>query len=674
MFWINRLKTVIKTAEGNFGNDQRFFKGINLIASNTNTEGKSSCIEAIYYCLGLEEILGGRNDKALKPVFKSKIDYNGNTYVPIETNIYLEIQNDMSKIITINRNVEKQQEHNLIIKVYDGNIEETLEGKCNLSEYYIHSSGSATSQKGFHAFLEKFIGWKLPEVPTYDDKDRKLYLQTIFPAMFIEQKRGWSGLLNTIPNFGVKDVKRKVIEYILNLDIIENERLKIEQKIKEVEIKNKWTIIVNEINSILKNKCCTIPNLYENPKVLDENNMKMLSIFKQEQKENIYIEKYIEQLETESDKLKQKDLKVGTNIEELQIELDNLKKDILQDEEILETQNKQIHLEEDEIKAIMSNLEIINKDLTNNKDLRKLKQLGALKNTNIINDICPTCNQKIKDCLLPQVNNFNVMSIEENIKHLQEQKNLLEYSINAHKDNIKKYNELAGVMKETIIKKRRIIRNIINDIYLTDTSIAETYVYKKVAIDNEIDELQKLITLIETYKKELLNLSKEWEKLLEVRNKIPKDSFSENDNMKIKKLRDDFINFIKNYRYSSIDNLSEIEISKEKLLPSVYGFDLTADCSASDNIRVIWAFTLALLINSLALNGNHPNVLIIDEPDQQSIVAEDLYKFLEDLYKLNDKSQIILGITLKDEELKKFVNKLENINILLIEDKAMKPI
>ena len=63
MFWINRLKTVIKTAEGNFGNDQRFFKGINLIASNTNTEGKSSCIEAIYYCLGLEEILGGRNDK-----------------------------------------------------------------------------------------------------------------------------------------------------------------------------------------------------------------------------------------------------------------------------------------------------------------------------------------------------------------------------------------------------------------------------------------------------------------------------------------------------------------------------------------------------------------------------------------------------------------------------------
>ena len=134
-----------------------------------------------------------------------------------------EIQKQETRIIQKEENLDKK--------------EETLEGKCNLSEYYIHSSGSATSQKGFHAFLEKFIGWKLPEVPTYDDKDRKLYLQTIFPAMFIEQKRGWSGLLNTIPNFGVKDVKRKVIEYILNLDIIENERLKIEQKIKEIHEK-----------------------------------------------------------------------------------------------------------------------------------------------------------------------------------------------------------------------------------------------------------------------------------------------------------------------------------------------------------------------------------------------------------------------------------------------------
>lgn len=674
MFSIRRLKIIIKTTEGNFGLDNTFSKGVNFIASNTNTEGKSSCIEAIYYCLGIEEILGGKNDKALKPVFKNKIDYNGKTYIPIESNLFLEIENHNNEVITINRNVEKQQIHNSIIRVYDGSIEKTLNGKCDSSEYYVHLSGAATSQKGFHKFLEEFIGWKLPEVPTYDEKDRKLYLQTIFPAMCIEQKRGWSGLLTTIPNFGFKDIKKKVIEYLLNLDIIENEKLKAQQKINESILKSKWSLIISEMKMLLRNNNCIIPNLFEQPKILNEDNMKMLGIFKQEQQENIYIEDYINGLEEKSNKLNQKDLKVGVNIDELQEELRDLKTDLQQDEEIYDLRIKQINLEKDEIDVIMKNLEIINKDLNNNKDLQKLKKLGALNDTKIINDICPTCNQKIQDCLLPQCDNFKVMSVEENIKHLQEQKNLLEYAINAHKDNINEHTKLAESIKVHIDQKRRMIRKIINDIYSTDTSVAETYVYKKVTIDNEVEELQKLISSIELYKVKLLNLSKEWEDLLEIRKKIPKDSFSEKDNIKINRLKEDFINRIKKYRYSSIDNLSEIEISKEKLLPTVYGFDLTTDCSASDNIRVIWAFTLSLLANSSDLNGNHPNILIIDEPDQQSIVSEDLYNFLQDLYELKGKSQIILGITLKSNELKEFVNNLEDANLFLIEDKAMKPI
>lgn len=618
--------------------------------------------------------MGGKNEKALKPVFKSKIDYNGKSYVPIESNMFLEIENEQGKIITINRNVEKQQNHNSIIRVYSGNIEDVINGKCNFEEYYIHSSGSATAQRGFHSFFEEFINWKLPEVPTYDDKDRKLYLQTIFPAMFIEQKRGWSGLLTTIPNYGVKDVKRKVVEYILNLDIIENEKLKSEHKIKESIIKNEWENIINEMKFILKNNSCIIPNLFETPRMVDEDNINILGIFKQEESQNINIEKYIKRLEEQSNILKQKDLKVGANIEELQLELEDLKIDILQDEEILQAQIKQIQLEENEIEAIKKNLEIINKDLTNNKDLRKLKKLGALKDTNIIKDVCPTCSQKIQDCLLPQIDKFKVMSLDENIKHLQEQKNLLEYTINAHKDNIKRYKELEEIMKTNIGKKRRMMRAIINDIYSTDSSVAEAYVYKKVSIDNEIEELKKLISTIDLYKKELIKLSYEWSRLLEDKKKIPKDAFSEKDKTKIKQIEHDFIERLKKYEYSSIDNLSEIEISKEKLLPTVFGFDLTADCSASDNIRVIWAFTLALLLNSLRFNGNHPNVLIIDEPDQQSIIADDVYLFIKDLYELNNDSQIILGITIKNEEIKQFIEGLENVNMFLIEDKAMKPL
>ena len=71
MLKINRLRIIVNTESGKFGFDERFEKQLNFIASHKNTRGKSSCIEAIYYCLGLEELIGGKNEKALKPVFRS---------------------------------------------------------------------------------------------------------------------------------------------------------------------------------------------------------------------------------------------------------------------------------------------------------------------------------------------------------------------------------------------------------------------------------------------------------------------------------------------------------------------------------------------------------------------------------------------------------------------------
>lgn len=41
---------------------------------------------------------------------------------------------------------------------------------------YVHSQNSAQHEKGFHAFLEKFMGMELPIVATTDSTDRKLYL------------------------------------------------------------------------------------------------------------------------------------------------------------------------------------------------------------------------------------------------------------------------------------------------------------------------------------------------------------------------------------------------------------------------------------------------------------------------------------------------------------------
>ena len=103
MLKINRLRIIVNTESGKFGFDERFEKQLNFIASHKNTRGKSSCIEAIYYCLGLEELIGGKNEKALKPVFRSKLEYKGREFTVLESEFYLEVKNSSGKVITIYR-------------------------------------------------------------------------------------------------------------------------------------------------------------------------------------------------------------------------------------------------------------------------------------------------------------------------------------------------------------------------------------------------------------------------------------------------------------------------------------------------------------------------------------------------------------------------------------------
>ena len=97
MLRINRLRIEIKTANesngGVYGFDERFSSRLTFIASLSNTAGKSSVIEAILYCLGFEEIIGGRNEKVLTSVYKSIIHDGEQDWNVLESGMYLEISN-----------------------------------------------------------------------------------------------------------------------------------------------------------------------------------------------------------------------------------------------------------------------------------------------------------------------------------------------------------------------------------------------------------------------------------------------------------------------------------------------------------------------------------------------------------------------------------------------------
>ena len=143
---------------------------------------------------------------------------------------------------------------------------------------------------------------------------------------------------------------------------------------------------------------------------------------------------------------------------------------------------------------------------------------------------------------------------------------------------------------------------------------------------------------------------------------MPKKGIADADETKVHALEENFKDNLKRFNYTSTSNIAGIKISRDNYMPIIDNFDMKFDSSASDNIRAIWAYTLALLQTSLKTEGNHPGLIIFDEPAQHSIGAEDAKALFDTIVSLSKNSQIIIGITINSKEIEHAIEQLETKN------------
>ncbi|MDF9409668.1 hypothetical protein L7E55_15135 [Pelotomaculum isophthalicicum JI] len=461
MLQINRLKITIRTAEQDFGFDHTFTKGLNFIASDDNTCGKSSVIEGIYYALGFEEIIGGKGEKVLTSVYKNSIEYNGKPFNTLESEVYLEVYNAVD-IVTLHRTAKMENRDSRLVTVYYDRLESVEKGSVDYEDMYVHMPYSATREKGFHTFLERYLGLDLPYVNTYNDSESKLYLQLLFSSMFIEQKRGWADIVSGMPNLGIKEAKQRTIEYILNLDTIENGKKKIDLTDEKNQIERAWNDVVEAVGVDGRSAQCNVSNLPNSPRILKENVSAKVSIFYVNGQD---INIHLSDLKDELGRLSALKPRVIDNFDELQIELQETEKQIdLIANAIYEARIK-LNLEDASIKSLRENLDTIKIDIANNKDAARLRKLGSDIGSEIMNGICPVCNQTIADTLLPLANDFHVMSIDENIKHLVAQKEMFEFALEGHSETKEELKNSISQLESTLFTLRRLALSLRSDLY-----------------------------------------------------------------------------------------------------------------------------------------------------------------------------------------------------------------
>jgi|SRR5690625_575854 len=664
---IKHLKITIDTADGVFGTDVPFQDGFNILRAR-NTKGKSSTLNSILYTLGIEEMLGGRNAKTMKPVLKDKLLFKGKEVQVLESKVQLEISNHSGDIITLTRWIKSSSIDEKLIRVHFGSLL-SKKDKVEFKDYYVHIRGSATEYAGFHSFLSNFLEWELPEVPTFEGGDRILYIQTLFPLFFVEQNKGWNSFYSPISgSFGIRDLSKRAFEFLLNMDVTKNTKEREELKILKALLANKWSNLKQDIEELASTIHAEIPVLPKKPTLLDElslniydENKKLISIIDRifqiesqvKEKENISVVEISGVTSKYEKKIKEQELLVY----QLQNEMNSIRQDL--------------YLEKSNQHSMKENLNKLEIDLKRNQEAEKLYKLGSDIDTSFTHGLCPTCNQTVEDSLMPPETSIQPLGLSENITFIKEQINTVKYGINQTEKVIKNKQSKLSVISKHLDNARRELRLYKFELNENPKLPTKRDLEKLVELKLQLNKLYEASSSFEKIEIHFEEIKEEWRNFLSRQEALPKDYFSEQDKRKLTYFENAFIKLLDSFIFSSI-NTTDITISEDKYTPIVSGFDIKFDSSASDNIRLIWSYIIAIYKTSKHFSGNHPGLIVFDEPGQQQMDVKSQKQLFKVLSKA--KGQAIVGTSLEPEEIAEITKNLD-INVIdLGDDYIIRPL
>ncbi|MBJ9863565.1 AAA family ATPase [Citrobacter amalonaticus] len=654
---INKFKLSIDTNSGDYGFGCAFTDGLNIIKGN-NSSGKSTLIQAIFYAFGMEELLGGEGASTMPYALRDHIvdsHLADSRKIPIiKSSVYVEVSNG-KRTITINRAIRSEDLDTKLVKVIDGAYLSQPSDKYSTRYTYLHDKGSAQNKEtGFFRYLEDFLGLELPLVPDNKGGESKLYLQTIFAALFIEQKRGWTDYIANIPYYAIRNVKKRVIEFLLDCDTFFNERAINTVQSEISKLHNEWSELKTEIRLVSERNSLVVDGIEERVSVDFNKDLVSIKYLRGDYLVDISAQliELNSQVETVGKSIKPTTELLINTLENEQSELTRLLS--VQDVLYRDILNEKSNISQYEINKTQ-----ILEDLNNNKIAKKLKDFGAENNLSIAKDICPTCHSPIKDSLLIMDDALEPMSVIENIAYLESQLKMVKKYIDGSNLIISRRERELKAVREEIIRVRAIILSSKMDIRNSD-SISEKDIRVKIQAEERIKSLTSDAETISKLIEQMTVVSQIYKSKVSELSKLPKSTYTSSDIKKLKDLNVSFKKLASDFGYRSAP-VEDVEINYDTLSPFLSGLelreiktkekiDLKTDSSASDFVRLIWSYLISVFIVSRDNDGNHPGVIIFDEPAQHSMGTNGFNKLLRTLASQSTLQSIVAASFDESEE------------------------
>ncbi|EGR0741577.1 hypothetical protein O1C19_001298 [Vibrio cholerae] len=642
-----KLKVKILSEGQWYGFEYEFLPGLNIIRGD-NSSGKSTLVNSLIYSIGMEELIGSKGPSSLPYALRTHFELDDKEYINVESYTLVELENSKGEVKTFKRYISSKDKDSKLVQIIHGDyLTQNESGSFNSSPVYLHDPNSATNEEfGFFATFEKFLGLELPNIADNKGYNRKLYLQYIFAALLIEQKRGWTNYIANTPYFGVSNVVQKTVSYLLNLDTFDKERKLNELYSQRNRLTSQWAESASNIKLIASNAKLNVRGLSAKPEVDFDKNLVLIGSGYDEFKPltNLVVEALNELHKLSRDPIK--------NLQNEQPQLaENIEKAQNRISEILTLQKicgDEVRINKSKIGLYQESLSDIEEELERNRMTNKLNKFGADFDLPVAKNICATCHKPLDDSLVSPENTVMNMTLDENIKYLDNQKSMVKNLLAGLEKRLEKAKSDMLSLQTELREHTKILASLKRDIKSIE-AISEADVRKKLILEGRIDQLNVVDESVAFEKNVLEKLSGEYQTCQSQITSMTQYELSYSDKVKLDRFEEHFRNLATDFSYRSAKP-KEIEVNRETLVPYLKGLelreingaaDIKADSSASDFVRLIWSYLISICRVSNEQNGNHLGILLFDEPAQHSMSLYSVNKLLKNMADLNNVQCIV---------------------------------
>lgn len=645
---ISHIRLRVQTSAGLYGTDASFKRGLTILHA-PNTSGKSTLLHAFLYALGLEQMLSPKRGIPLSYAMRDYVEdpHTGARADVIESYVAIEVVNARGEHMTVRRNVVAEGDYRLVNVVEGPELSEGA-GEYERRDYFVIDPGGAQREAGFHRRLARFMDWDLPTVKRYDGRECPLYVETIFPLFFVEQKVGWTTIPGAIPTqFRIREVHRRAVEFLMDFDTHENELRRQDIELRAIAARTFWTKTVDSINALAFASGLRAVALPKAPTAIEGDvRSAYLEVFEGEGWRKLG--NCIAELATELTMLEEQRIpEVETIADGAAVEADKLANEIqmLNSERSTIFRARQAELVQQA--ATDQRILQLEEDLRKNKDALKLQKFGSTISRELDPNHCPTCEQPIDDTLLPQGTLESVMSLEDNIEHIDAQRKAFKRLADRSVAIIRELDLELVTTGEGLRKQTARLRTLKSDLIAPSHAASASFIEERLRIEQRLNQLRDIEAHFDEQINSLVDLAATWAGLLADRKELPTERLSVDDIKKIDVLEASIRSQLARYGFITFPP-KDLTVSKDTYRPEKEGFEIGFELSASDSIRLKWAYQLGLVDAIKAGSTNHPGLVVFDEPRQQEAASTSVAGLIAEAARVASSGAQILIATSED--------------------------